>query len=267
MTDISPASGAIVRFHELAFNARDGYSISRAVGPEIGSEFVCLDVLRVSAGRTWSVADSADELVVVVFSGAGLGSVDAASQRIARASTIHCPTGSSLTIQADVAVADEPSDLLAYVWSSTLLPGRPTSAKPRLFGQLWDDETQLRNFGGTGQISPTDRLATMNFIHWPGTGSAQLCLHCGIQQPGETFSVHLHPASEDAFIAFEGDGQMYLQDRWVDVTEGDVLFARPGVLHGGRHPGGGTKRFVTCGGPTPFDPFLYNAAGVTAEVA
>ena len=108
----------------------------------------------------------------------------------------------------------------------------------------------------------------MNFLFWPGTGSARLCLHCGIQQPGQTFNVHQHPDSEEAFIAFEGEGQMYLIDRWHDVSPGDVLFAAPGVPHGTRNPhtGPDARRFATCGGPTPFDPVLYERAGVTTEV-
>jgi mannose-6-phosphate isomerase-like protein (cupin superfamily) len=87
--------------------------------------------------------------------------------------------------------------------------------------------------------------------------------------PGETFNVHIHPASEDAFIVYEGVGQMYLGDRWVDVERGDMTFAPPFVPHGARNPhtGPAARRFVTCGGPTPFDPFLYDAAGVSAEVA
>jgi quercetin dioxygenase-like cupin family protein len=216
-----------------------------------------------SAGATWSVNDSADEHVVVVFSGSGIGTVEGQSQSVSRASTMYGPTGTSLAVRADDAAG-----MVLYVWQSRLLEGRLTSDKPRLFGALWDNETQLKNFAGTGQIAPTDRIATMNFVFWPGTGSAQLCLHCGIQQPGETFSVHLHEVSEDAFIAFEGVGQMFLKDRWIDVSEGDVLFAPPGVLHGARHGDDSpdARRFVTCGGPTPFDTFLYKAAGVSSEV-
>jgi mannose-6-phosphate isomerase-like protein (cupin superfamily) len=182
---------------------------------------------------------------------------------VSRAGALYCPTGSSAGVQAD---GDEPVTL--YIWQTTLDPEQSRSAQPQSFGTLWDDTTQLREFAGTGQVDPTDRRATMNFVLWPGTGSARLCLHCGIQQPGETFSVHLHRHSEDAFIAFEGEGQMYLGDRWIDVQQGDVLFAPPMVLHGARNPhvGPDARRFVTCGGPTPFDTFLYDFAGLSSEV-
>jgi quercetin dioxygenase-like cupin family protein len=87
-------------------------------------------------------------------------------------------------------------------------------------------------------------------------------------RPGEYFNVHVHPESEEAFIAFEGSGQLYLDDRWIDATEGDVLYAPPGIPHGTRHPDPDPAgpRFVTCGGPTPFDPVLYHRAGVPADV-
>jgi mannose-6-phosphate isomerase-like protein (cupin superfamily) len=133
---------------------------------------------------------------------------------------------------------------------------------------LWNTETQLVAFAGTATSTPDGAAATMNFVFWPGTGSPRLSLHCGIQQPGQTFSIHVHPASEEAFIALEGKGQMYLNDRWVDVEPGDITFAPPSMPHGARNPhtGPSARRFVTCGGPTPFDPCLYVSAGVRAEV-
>lgn len=262
-TDLTTAAGAVIRAADLEFEPRNGCLVARAVGDRIGARWVRLDVVHVPGGGTWTIPRTPDELTAVVFAGTGIAQVDGWFRAVSRASALHAPTGSAVRVRAD-----RGADLVLYVWLSTLAPGRPRSAAARRFGSLWDEATQLRNFAGTGQIAPTDRPATMNFVFWPGTGSAQLCLHCGIQQPGETFSVHLHPDSEDAFIAFEGTGQMYLRDRWIDVREGDVLFAPPMVLHGARNPHTGPRagRFVTCGGPTPFDTFLYEAAGVPAEV-
>ncbi|WP_338785149.1 cupin domain-containing protein [Streptomyces sp. DG1A-41] len=55
-----------------------------------------------------------------------------------------------------------------------------------------------------------------------------------MQQPGQTFDVHVHLDSEEAFIAFQGVGQLYMYDQWNDVEPGDVLFAPPGIPHGAR---------------------------------
>jgi uncharacterized RmlC-like cupin family protein len=175
---------------------------------------------------------------------------------------MYAPTGSATSMVAGSKGA------LLYVWRSMLLSGRRRSAAPKLFGSLWDSDTQLRGFKGIAQVDAANNLATMNFVFWPGTGCSQLCLHCGIQQPGETFNVHIHPESDEAFIAFEGVGQVFLRDRWIDVAAGDVLYAAPGVPHGARNPhlGPDARRFVTCGGPTPYDPALYIQAGVTTEV-
>jgi mannose-6-phosphate isomerase-like protein (cupin superfamily) len=262
MTTSTRTGGAVVRAADLRFERHGDLAVARAVGPHLGARLVTLDVVRVPAGRSWSVTGSPTEQVVLVAAGSGTGSVDDVRRQLGRADALYVPTGSSAAVRSR-------EDVGLYVWQHTLDGSRRRSARPRRSGSLWDDETQLRNFAGTGQISATDRRATMNFVFWPGTGSAALCLHCGIQQAGETFSVHLHEHSEDAFVAFEGDGQMYLRDSWVDVTEGDILFAPPTVLHGARNPhtGPAARRFVTCGGPTPFDPVLYDAAGVTAEVA
>ncbi|MEU0127066.1 MULTISPECIES: cupin domain-containing protein [unclassified Streptomyces] len=252
-------------------------TLATPVSPAAGATHVTLHVVRVAAGESFSPEASAEEEnTAVVFSGLGTATVGSRTQRIGRADAVYAPTGQVLTLTADTedpgAGPDSPTadaeGLTVYVWRTPLAAGSVPGTDPEPFSSLWDETTQLRGFGGTGQIAPDAKRATMNFVFWPGNGSSRLCLHCGIQQPGETFSVHLHPDSDESMIAFEGIGQMYLADRWVDVSPGDVLYAAPGVLHGTRNPhtGPDALRFVTCGGPSPYDPALYSAAGLSSDV-
>jgi mannose-6-phosphate isomerase-like protein (cupin superfamily) len=255
----------IIRFDELAFQPQEGLrtTVATPVSPEAGATWVTLHVARLAPGETWSPPGTLrEENTAVVFAGSGRLTVDDQSSPAQPASAAYAPTGSALSLTAD------DDGMTVYVWRSPLQRGRRPGTDPKLFSSLWDETTRLQGFAGTGQVAAEDRRATMNFVFWPGTGSCQMCLHCGIQQPGETFNVHLHTDSDEAFIAFEGVGQMYLADRWVDVAAGDVLYAAPLVLHGARNPhtGPGARRFVTCGGPVPFDPALYDAAGVSSEV-
>ncbi|MFI9645096.1 cupin domain-containing protein [Streptomyces sp. NPDC052040] len=261
---VSEQVGAIVRASELVFRPVDGCSVATAVGPELGADIVRLDVVRVPAGGRWEPGGSADEEnVVVVFAGSGEAGSGSCRAQVARADAVYAPTGDRYSL-----AAADTEGLTAYVWRTRLLPDRTHGAQQERFSNLWRTDTQLRGFGGTGQVAASDRTATMNFLFWPGTGTPQLCLHCGVMQPGEYFNVHVHPESEEAFIAFEGTGQMYLADRWIDVSPGDALFAPPGVPHGTRHDNEdpAAARFATCGGPTPFDPVLYQRAGVSAQV-
>ncbi|MFF2729647.1 cupin domain-containing protein [Streptomyces sp. NPDC058008] len=258
-------------------------TLATPVSPAAGATHVTLHVVRVAPGESFSPEASAEEEnTVVVFSGHGTATVGSRTQEVGRGHAVYAPTGQTLTLTADEdgtaggdglvsdaeAVTADGAALTAYVWRTPLAAGRRPGTDPEPFSTLWDETTQLRGFGGTGQVSPDADRATMNFVFWPGNGSSQLCLHCGIQQPGQTFNVHLHPDSDEAFIAFEGIGQMYLRDRWIDVTAGDVLYAAPGVLHGARNPhtGPDALRFVTCGGPSPYDPALYSAAGLPSDV-
>ena len=237
--------------------------VATPVSPAVGSTHVTLHVVRIAPGESFSPESSGEEEnTVVVFDGQGSATVGSRSQRLERAHAVYAPTGQAPHLTADA------EGLTVYVWRTPLTPGRRPGTDPEPFSTLWDETTQLRGFGGTGQITPEADRATMNFVFWPGNGSSQLCLHCGIQQPGQTFNVHLHPDSDEAFIAFEGIGQMYLRDRWIDVAAGDVLYAAPGVLHGARNPHTGpqARRFVTCGGPSPYDPALYTAAGLPSDV-
>jgi mannose-6-phosphate isomerase-like protein (cupin superfamily) len=255
---------SIIRAGELEFVPDDaGVAVATPVSPSRGSLYVTLRVARVPAGASWSPPESeACENVAVVYDGRGGATVGSEGRELVKADAVYAPTGHALTLTGST------SGLTAYVWASTLLPGRSPSPTASWFSSLWNETTQLRGFAGTGQVDPSDLRATMNFVFWPGTGSCQACLHCGIQQPGETFNVHLHTEADEAFFAFEGVGQMYVADHWVDVEAGDVLYAAPRVLHGARNPhtGPGARRFVTCGGPLPWDPALYAAAGVSDEV-
>ncbi|MCF6524776.1 cupin domain-containing protein [Streptomyces sp. JJ36] len=263
-----PSDARIIRAAELTSEPVHGpqhtrTTVATPVSPATGATHVTLHVVRIAAHESFTPeASAAEENTAVVFTGGGTAAAGAASRAVGRGDAVYAPTGRPLVLTADG------GGMTAYVWRTPPAPGRTAGADPVLFSSLWDDTTQLTGFGGTGQVTPDADRATMNFVFWPGTGSAQLCLHCGIQQPGETFNVHLHPHSDEAFIAFEGTGQMYLRDRWIDVTAGDILYAAPGVLHGARNPhtGPGARRFVTCGGPSPFDPALYASAGVSPEV-
>ncbi|WP_052865670.1 cupin domain-containing protein [Streptomyces niger] len=255
--------GTIIRATDLTFRTVDGCQVAQAVGPHLGAHIVRLDVVRVPAGAVWNPAGAVDEEnVVVVFAGAGTAASGDRSAPVRRADTVYAPTGDGYELRA----ADD--GLTAYVWRTVLRPDRSPGTQPRRFSRLWNEETQLKGFTGTGQSAPDARTATMNFLFWPGTGSPQLCLHCGFMAPGEYFNVHVHPSSEEAFIAFEGEGQLHLDGTWYDAVPGDVLFAPPGVPHGTRHPqtDPAGARFATCGGPTPFDPVLYERAGVPTKV-
>lgn len=237
--------------------------MATAVGPSLGAEIIRLDVVEVPAGGVWRQPETdGEENVVVVFDGSGRASSGPEQRPVRRADSVYVPTGDRCALRAD----DEP--LTAYVWRTALRPGRTPGSSPLRFNHLWNEETQLTGFPGTGHAEASERTAPMNFLCWPGTGSPQLCLHCGVMQPGEYFNVHVHPESEEAFIAFEGEGQLHLAGEWYDVVPGDVLFAPPGVPHGTRHPvdDPAAPRFATCGGPTPFDPALYERAGVSTKV-
>ncbi|MEV7502664.1 cupin domain-containing protein [Streptomyces sp. NPDC093018] len=258
-----PARGAVLKAADLAFRPAGACHVAEAVGPHTGAETVRLDVVRIPAGASWQPEGSTEEEnVAVVFSGSGHGRSGPEHAGLTRGAALFAPTGDPCTLTASAQ-----DELLVYVWRSRLLPGRRHGTAPRRFSRLDNDETQLTGFTGTGQSEASARTATMNFVFWPGTGTPQLCLHCGMMRRGEYFNVHVHPDSEEAFIAFEGSGQLCLDDRWIDASAGDILFARPGVPHGTRLPDThASDRFVTCGGPTPFDPVLYARAGVPGEV-
>src|SRR5205085_342795 len=102
-------------------------------------------------------------------------------------STFYAPTG------VQFALSGYPGeDLVVYLWRAELPPDRRPGRNRKWVSRLFDDTTSFRP-----TLEPDSPLApaTMNLIHWPGTGSPLLSLHCGIQQPHQSFVVHRHPRS------------------------------------------------------------------------
>jgi mannose-6-phosphate isomerase-like protein (cupin superfamily) len=255
--------GAIISASEFVYHSTEWGRVAEPVGPALGAERIRLNVAQLSSGSHWSPQWAVgEENVVVVFSGRGDGTVASQRHSLRRSSALYSATGHELALHAGA------EGMTAYIWRTRLEGHEQRGSNPRIVSELDNTETQLRGFSGTGEVAAAGETAVMNFVFWPGTGSSRLCLHCGVMEPGQTFNVHTHPDSEEAFIAVTGKGQLHLDGRWYDAQAGDVLFAAPGVPHGTRHPNSDPDAgsFATCGGPTPFDPVLYERAGVSTEV-
>lgn len=254
--------GSLLKTGELRFDRDQDVEIAHAVGAHIGAEDIELRVVRLDPGATWNDREYTNaERVYLVFGGFGRFLEREETTEVVQGSAAYSASGSEMGI-----AASPHAGMTLYVWSTSAPLARGRGV-PKSHGSLWDSEVQLTGFRGVSD-SADSSPARMNFVFWPGSGSPKLSLHCGIQESGQTFNVHVHPHSEEAFIVFEGRGQMHLAGQWHDVEAGDILFAPPGVPHGARNPhaSASARRFVTCGGPTPFDPQLYEAAGVSAEV-
>jgi quercetin dioxygenase-like cupin family protein len=270
--------GAILKRSSFDMREYAGCRVCHPVSRDNGAIAITGTVVEVPAGGSWppSAALPDQETIGVIFAGRGSLRIGAHAARLERASTFYAPTGTRYSVGAD-----DGSPISLYLWQSALPPHARRSPAPRLVNSLWNDETYIvgakgalapDRSGGAG-ASPHDQAAgaqagRMHLLFWPGNGSAQLCMHCGVQRPGQGFTPHTHPVSEELFIAFEGRGQGHLDGRWIDMAAGDMLYAPPGLPHGARNPytGPGAGRFAVCGGPTPFDVSLYEQAGVSAEV-
>ncbi|MCX8023546.1 MAG: cupin domain-containing protein [Syntrophorhabdaceae bacterium] len=100
----------------------------------------------------------------------------------------------------------------------------------------------------------------MKFIVWPGVGAKNCGLHNAHHEPGLAFKPHVHPISEDAILFWKGEGMAYLESRWIECWEGDILYAPALVRHGtGCRKDQGPMDSSGCATPPQFD--LYERAG------
>lgn len=124
---------------------------------------------------------------------------------------------------------------------------------------------KIRSEGGRfniykGDLSFVEKNGVpVNLVMTPRVGTINIGMTSGIHQPGQGFTPHVHPMSEETLLAFKGKGEMFLKDRWIPVEEGDIIYAPAGILHGTRNPEGNTEVFVTIGIATPPQAELYAA--------
>jgi quercetin dioxygenase-like cupin family protein len=105
----------------------------------------------------------------------------------------------------------------------------------------------------------------MKFIIWPGVGAKNCGLHHAHHEPGVAFKPHVHPISEDAILIWDGEGMGYLESRWIEVSEGDIIYAPATVRHGTgcRKDQPKMMHAAGCASPPQFD--LYEQAGYLKE--
>ncbi|MBH5318743.1 cupin domain-containing protein [Paenibacillus sp. GSMTC-2017] len=258
-------TGAVIKWSELTFEDRGQLLVAIPVSEEKGATLVKGIVVRIKPGGTWTSCEKgkAQEVVGVIWKGKGSARVGEERSSLVPSSALYAPSG----VEYEV-TADQGEEITLYIWQSILPEGSVVASKPKLFNSLYNEETQLKGFTGNDPSQKIENPANMNFLFWPGTGSARLSLHCGIQQPGQSFAVHKHPHSSELFIGVEGKGEIYLDGEWHPFEAGDLLYVPQGIFHGTRNlnTGEGAARFVTTGGPTPFDASFYTFAGVSPEV-
>lgn len=255
--------GAVIKSKDFTWKKSGPFSLAHPITSEIGARNITGVVVDIPEGETWSCCNMAknQEVVVVIFKGNGMATIGEEQQEVEQHSSLYAPAGLAYSIESK-------EDMRIYIWQSDLLAESQTSSTPLLFNHLFNNETVFEGFKGTDPSQSNNAPANMNFLFWPGTGCAHLSLHCGIQQPGQNFGVHHHPISEELFIGVEGKGQVHLDGEWIDFEEGDILYSPANIYHGTRNPDKGpdAKRFVTCGGPVPFDVNFYTMAGLSPEV-
>lgn len=95
----------------------------------------------------------------------------------------------------------------------------------------------------------------------PKIGSRMVGITSGIHQPGQGFEPHVHPLSEELLIVLRGKGEIFLKDRWIKVSEGDIVYAPEGVPHGTRNLEGSDEELITIGIAVPPQLDLYFRSG------
>jgi quercetin dioxygenase-like cupin family protein len=127
---------------------------------------------------------------------------------------------------------------------------------------LMNEREQVRREGGVFSINNAPEFLQegglrAKLVLTPNTGTRMVGLTAGFHEPGQSFEPHRHPLSEEVLIVVRGKGQIFLKDRWIDVEEGDVVYAPEGILHGTGNP----DEFVTIGCAAPPQLDLYQRIG------
>jgi mannose-6-phosphate isomerase-like protein (cupin superfamily) len=77
----------------------------------------------------------------------------------------------------------------------------------------------------------------MRLILWPGEGTRTVGFSYAFGADGVEDIIHRHPVSDECLVCWEGEGQFFMGDRWVEIQANDVVLAPCGVAHGHRSVG------------------------------
>jgi mannose-6-phosphate isomerase-like protein (cupin superfamily) len=104
-------------------------------------------------------------------------------------------------------------------------------------------------FGGTVQFKLTG--ANTNGV---------LNLGMGVTAPGTGPLRHVHHEDDEIFIIVEGEEEMWIDEKWVKVSPGSVVFLPKNVPHTFRNVGPTPSKHWVITVPTGFDEFFRKFA-------
>ncbi len=268
-------NGIIIRPDEVPYTVGYGCRTKLLLTPAMGSGLTGCQIIYCRPGETYTVhSHPASEDVTEVFKGKGQAFLGDFWYEVGEGEVIYAPESVKHGIRNP---AGNTETLVCYNWQVPYF-----SDTEQLYGaadQLFEGQKGKvisiaarskfdARIPDSGVITHIDRGALfteygapMRFVVWTGMGSRKISLHRAKHPPGLEFHVHVHPDSEDTILAYRGDGQGYLVDRWLDMKEGDVLHAPRGVTHGTRNHRRSGGDFICTGAAAPPQADLYRIAG------
>jgi gentisate 1,2-dioxygenase len=268
-------SGILIRPGEVPDTMKYGLRTKQLISPATGSALTGCQVIYHQPGETYTVhSHPVSEDVTVVFKGKGEAFLGDFWYQVAEGDVIYAPENVKHGTRNP---SGSSGTFICYNWQVPYIDeyDRLPGAADQLFaGQ--EGRVMARSERGrfdarlpeSGCIEHIDRGALfieygapMRFVVWPGMGARKISLHRAQHPPGMEFKVHIHPDAEDTILAFRGNGQGFLVDRWYDMAEGDVLHAPRTVRHGTRNPAGNRGEFICTGAAAPPQMELYRLAG------
>lgn len=267
--------GIIIKPEEVLYTNRYGCRTKLLITPRRGSSLTGCQTIYLSPGEIYPVhLHPVAEDVMIVFKGKGEAFLGDFWFEVQEGDVVYAPEYVKHGIRNPV---DSKEELICYNWQVPyieeyeILPGAVDEIFKNQDSKVIAREDRGKfdvSIPGTGFIDHIDRGALfidygapMRFIVWPGMGSRKISLHRALHPAGFEFKVHIHPDAEDTVLAFHGNGQGYLVDRWLDMNEGDVLYAPHGVKHGTRNHNNSGEPFICTGAAAPPQADLYKLAG------
>ena len=114
-------------------------------------------------------------------------------------------------------------------------------------------------FNGETWTMPNGHVC--HFVLNPKFGARGINIVVGFHEPGKEFAPHVHPISDETLLIYGGEGECFLEDKWIPCKAGDIIYAPAGVAHGTRNYPDAKEPFVTLGIATPPQLDLYNRFG------
>ncbi len=124
---------------------------------------------------------------------------------------------------------------------------------------------EIRTGGAIGNLNEGIEIMLhgipTRLIAWPGNGYQTESIHVLTIKPGITTDEYNYPISEEALLCVQGQGEVFLKNRWIELSPGDIAYYPENIPHRIQNHADNKEDLILVSAITPPLVSLYEPSG------